>query len=176
MMMRAVLLVLALSVAAALHGAAADSLVIKNVTIVDPDAPAPEKVATVTIADGLIEAVDSSDSAAAREGTIIDGTDRFLIPGLWDCHAHASDLGIGSLRQFLAYGVTGIRDVGSDPVIVSWRERTAAGDLLGPRIITSGPLLRGGPGKSGGSSLFVETPEEAVAAVKTLKTLGVDFI
>jgi imidazolonepropionase-like amidohydrolase len=157
-------------------GAASNSLLITNVTVIDPDAPASERIASVKITDGIIEAVEPPGSTADHYGMIVDGAGKFLIPGLWDCHAHAFGLGIESLRSFLAYGVTGIRDVGSDPAIVTWRTRIAAGELLGPRIITSGPILRGGTGQSEGASIFVDTPEDAVAAVKGLQALGVDFV
>lgn len=46
--------------------------------------------------------------------TVIDGTDRHLIPGLFDSHIHLSKFGEGALKLCIANGVTSVRDMGSD--------------------------------------------------------------
>ena len=49
-----------------------------------------------------------------------------------------------TLPLFVANGVTGVRDMGSDlNVIKKWRAEIEAGRLLGPRIILAGPMLDG---------------------------------
>src|SRR2546429_4374938 len=49
-----------------------------------------------------------------------------------------------SLPLFIANGVTGVRDMGSElHVVQDWRNQIAAGRLIGPRILTSGPMLDG---------------------------------
>ena len=51
---------------------------------------------TVLISDKRIQAV-GADLDVPADATVIDGTGKFLIPGLWDAHVHLSyypDLGI----------------------------------------------------------------------------------
>jgi imidazolonepropionase-like amidohydrolase len=130
-----------------------------------------------------------SHSAAMAFGSktrIIDGRGQFLIPGLWDMHVHSAfgDWFPGGrdiiLPLFIANGVTGVRDMGGDiAVLFAWRKEIAAGKLVGPRMIISGPMLDAllPDGKLRfPSSIAVTTPESAVAAVDALKAQGVDFI
>src|SRR5580700_9087934 len=122
----------------------------------------------------------------SRSKAHVDGTGRYLIPGLWDMHVHSAfgDWFPGGrdiiLPLFIANGVTGVRDMGGDvPVLLAWRKQTAEGQIVGPRMIISGPMLDGylPDGKLRfPSSVAVTTPESAVAAVDALKAQGVDFI
>ena len=46
---------------------------------------------TIIIKAGkIIQISPSQDLQLAKENTIIDGTDKFMIPGLWDAHIHFS--------------------------------------------------------------------------------------
>jgi imidazolonepropionase-like amidohydrolase len=112
----------------------------------------------------------------------IDGTGKFLIPGLWDMHIHTffGDWVPGgrevTLPLFVANGVTGVRDMGSDlDLILAARSDVAAGRLLGPRMVVSGPMLDG-PKTQFPAALKIATPEEGRRAVDVLKGRGVDFI
>jgi len=106
----------------------------------------------------------------------------YLIPGLWDMHVHlvfgdwfpnAQDI---SLPLFVANGITGVRDMGSELAIVQkWRNQIEAGELVGPRIVTAGPMLDG-PKPRFPSSIAIATPEDARNAVDNLKQGGADFI
>jgi len=81
-----------------------------------------------------------------------------------------------SLPLFIANGVTGVRDMGSELDIVQrWRKEFEAGRLIGPRIYTSGPMLDG-PKPRFPSSLAISTPDDARRAVADLKRRGADFI
>jgi imidazolonepropionase-like amidohydrolase len=106
----------------------------------------------------------------------------FVMPGLWDMHVH---LVFGnwfpggraiSLPLFIANGVTGVRDMGSDlEEVQNWRREIAAGKLIGPRIYTPGPMLDG-PKPRFPSSVAVATAEDGRRAVDDLKRRGADFI
>ena len=114
--------------------------------------------------------------------TIINGRGAYVIPGLWDMHVHlvfgdwfplAEQI---SLPLFVANGITGVRDMGSDLEIVqAWRNDIEGRRLLGPRIMTSGPMLDG-PKPRFPSSIPITTPEDGRRAVENLKHGGADFI
>lgn len=75
----------------------------------------------------------------------IDGTGRYLVPGLVDMHVHFSrPEQQGDLALYLGNGVTTIRilDAGPIPGVVEWREEVERGDRIAPTIVTSGPTVR----------------------------------
>src|SRR3954454_59715 len=131
--------------------AAPPQIVITHVTIINPGESSVIPNATVIIEGDLIIAVSSGTAPAvtpAKYARIIDGSGRFLIPGLWDMHVHTAfgDWFPGGrdiiLPLFVANGVTGVRDMGGDlPVLFDWRRQMAAGKIPGPRMVVSGPML-----------------------------------
>ena len=130
---------------------------------------------TVSISGDTITGV-TPYSTPPRDAQVVDGSGRFLIPGLWDMHAHTEATGESWLQLYVANGVTGIRDMGSSvDVILGLRDATASGRLLGPRIFAAGPILDNAPG-DWPFRLRVKTAEEGRAAVQMLKRRGVDLI
>ena len=106
----------------------------------------------------------------------VDGRGKFLIPGLWDMHAHHQGSGEESLPLFLANGVTGTRDMGADAdFILPLRERIERGELRGPRIVAAGPMLDAAPA-DWPWRMRITNALEAKAAVAALKARGVDFV
>lgn len=76
----------------------------------------------------------------------IDGRGKYLIPGLWDMHVHLQAAGEESLSLFLANGVVGVRDMGSDDdFVIPLRDRIASGAVTGPTVRTSGAMLDDAP-------------------------------
>src|SRR5262245_36345050 len=71
----------------------------------------------------------------------IDARGKFLLPGLADMHCHPSSE--DDLLLFVAYGVTTIRNMRGMPRHVLWRDRVATGQLVGPTIHTTGPIVDG---------------------------------
>ena len=72
--------------------------------------------------------------------------------------------------------MTGVRDMGGElDVLQQWRKEIAAGTLLGPRMVISGPMLDG-PQPRFPSSVAITTPDDGRRAVDDLKHRGVDFI
>jgi imidazolonepropionase-like amidohydrolase len=129
---------------------------------------------TVTIRGTMIASV--TDGASPADAQAVDGQGRFLIPGLWDMHAHMEMAGESWLQLYVANGVTGIRDMGSDlDLILRLREATSSGRLLGPRIFAAGPILDDAPGEWP-FRMRVKTAEEGRSAVQLLKRRGVDLI
>jgi imidazolonepropionase-like amidohydrolase len=163
--------------------ASADLLVLQNVTVVDVRTGALQLEQTVILERNHIASVGPSKSPKyPRNAASVNCRGLFLIPGLWDMHVHlifgdwfpdAQDI---SLPLFIANGVTGVRDMGSElDIVQGWRDEIEAGRLLGPRILTSGPMLDG-PKPRFPSSVAIATPEDAHRAVADLKRRGADFI
>jgi len=159
------------------------SLVFTHVTIVDVASGALEKDMYVIVTGDRIEQVGTKHHVKIpKDGKIIDATGKFMIPGLWDMHVHSffDDRGKAgrdvTLPLFIANGVTGVRDMGSDlePVLAA-RKEIEEHRLLGPRMIISGPMLDG-PKSTYKSAIAIATPEDGRRAVDMLKSRGVDFI
>lgn len=160
-----------------------DLLVIENGALVDVRSGALLADQTVVLERNRILSVGPSKSAKyPRNAQSVNARGLFLIPGLWDMHVHlvfgdwfpgARDI---SLPLFLANGVTSVRDMGSElQEVQQWRDEIEAKRLLGPRILTSGPMLDG-PKPRFPSSIAIATADDGRRAVASLKDRGVDFI
>ena len=163
--------------------AAGDLLVLSNVTVVDVRTGALRPDQTVILEGHHIASITPSKSAKySGDARRVNCRGLFLIPGLWDMHVHLAfgDWFPGaqeiSLPLFVANGVTGVRDMGSElDIVQGWRNDIEAGRLVGPRIYTSGPMLDG-PKPRFPSSIAVTTTEDGRRAVADLKRGGADFI
>lgn len=152
---------------------------------------------TIVIESGrIVEIGKTGRVKVPASAQIVDATGKFLIPGLWDMHAHSTGAQITREIFFpleIANGVTGVRDMFSDcypncssnngslddgislEEIAEWRRQSAAGTLVAPRIIASSPLLDG-PGARWKGSLIVKHPDEVRGAVLHIKERGADFL
>jgi imidazolonepropionase-like amidohydrolase len=158
------------------NGPAACALAITNVTVIDGRDSGARRDQTVVIDGNRIVLAGPSRSTRAACGRTIDGTGKFLIPGLWDMHVHTTVVGGRDvLALYIANGVTGVRDMAGEwPTLTRWRAEIAAGQLVGPRIVASGPYLEGGDVPI--PHILARTPEEGRAAVDSLVALGADFV
>ncbi|MEQ8689734.1 MAG: amidohydrolase family protein, partial [Pseudomonadales bacterium] len=142
--------------------------------------------ASVAIIGNRIHWVGPTDKALFSATTRIDGNEKTVIPGLIDGHVHlmSSTYVLDSLsleayqstilphwlEAMLLHGVTTIRTLGA-PIRESryFKEKTATGELPGPRIIASGPGLtapRGHPA----ATMYTSTPEFSRRFVRTAET------
>ena len=174
----------------------AEVLVIRDVTVIDGTGAAPETGMTVVIAQSQISAIGTEGSVDyPSSARVIDGTGKYLIPGLWDMHVHLRDLE-GTLPLFIVNGVTTVRDMGSQlEKTVALREQIEAGVLVGPRIKTSGMMVESSSWvaqyvelmREQGTNerkveeflqtrILVGDPAQARAIVDSLTALGADFI
>ena len=162
-------------------------IVIAHATVINPGTSSVQANRTIVINGDRITSISETEGfQAPKNARVIDATDQYLIPGLWDMHVHSAfgDWFPGGrdiiLPLFIANGVTGVRDMGGDtPILLEWRKEIADGRIIGPRMVISGPMLDGylPDGKLRfPSSVAITTPASAVAAVDLLKTQGVDFI
>lgn len=118
--------------AASTRPAASAPLLIENVTLVSPELAQPLGNRHVLIRDGRIAVVSASPIAAPPDTRRVDGSGKFLTPGLTDAHVHVSDAiglapGDPSLadleqeffkqqpRSYLYFGVTQVLDTANRP-------------------------------------------------------------
>lgn len=92
----------------------------------------------------------------------IDCTGKYLIPGLFDMHAHTIFSHMND--AFLANGVTSVRNMWGFPRILEWIREIKRDERTGPTIYSTGPLLDGKEFWPG--CMVVSTPEEAEKAVR----------
>jgi hypothetical protein len=93
-----------------------ETFAITDVTLIDATGAPPRPKTTVVIEGDRITEIRSSSAGVDPDGAfIVDGTGRYLIPGLWDAHVHTFVVPWQPDHQlplFIANGVTGIRDMG----------------------------------------------------------------
>ncbi|GJM13092.1 MAG: amidohydrolase [Pseudohongiella sp.] len=156
---------------------------ITNVTVIDAVNGLRENQTVIFDGDEIIAVQDSSIAHNVAE--TIDGTNQYLIPGLWDFHVHLTydDRLIAAMPElFLSWGITSVRDTGGLmdeilPVVESMR----ADDAIAPRVFFAGPLLDGefvvynGVGRPE-IGVQVGTPEAARRQVREMHEQGVNFI
>ena len=126
------------------------SLIIENITLIDAENPVRLKQ-TVLIEDGKIQSIiNSNENIKEQESshTVIDGSGKFLIPGLWDAHVHLTFIPEIDhetyFNLFLKNGITSIRDTGAvieklQPSLNYIKDNPNKT----PRLFYAGPLIDG---------------------------------
>jgi imidazolonepropionase-like amidohydrolase len=139
-------------------------LLISHARVVDFSGEAPDvrEDVFVLVDEGVIIAV-----ADTRAGLIADAEEDArgltLIPGLTDMHVHVWDE--AELGAYLSWGVTRVRNMSGLPFHLTLAEQVEAGNVLGPHLLTSGPILNSTGANAQVNHQLVETAEEARAAV-----------
>ena len=154
------------------------AVVFTHVTVIDmTGAPAKSDMTVVTLGDHIFALGKTGKVRVPKGAMVVDGTGKFLIPGLWDMHVHLEISGKEtSFPMYIANGITGLRDMGGDIASINqWRQQSAQGNLLAPRIIAAGSMLDGSP-PDWPLRIVVKNETEARQAVIFLKSRGADFI
>jgi hypothetical protein len=182
-LLRPLAFALTLVLAACGGGEPAADLAIENVTVIDAVNGVREGQ-TVVVDDGRItEVVPAGQGANAAE--TVDGSGRYLIPGLWDFHVHLTyDERFTEAMPglFLNHGITSIRDTGGPLELVApVVERLRADGATAPRVFFAGPLLDGEFVVYDGENMPLlgignADVETARANVARLAEAGVDFL
>jgi hypothetical protein len=153
---------------------------ITNVTLIDGSGAPPTPTMTVIVNGGRIATIGRAGSVRVpQDAIVVDGTGRFLIPGLWDMHVHVGSYedGVKVLPRFVGYGITGVRDMASPPDdILRLRRDTSNSAILGPEIVAAGPILQGPLPFKLPPLVRTVTEADATQIVAELKAKGVDFI
>ena len=123
--------------------AAQQPVVITNVTVISMADTVAAPARTVIIQGGRIAQVGSAGAIRVPAGArVVDGTGKYLIPGLFDMHVHTSKTRASALGLYVVHGVTTVRDQGSEHAeVLKWRREIRAGTRIGPRMFIAGPYL-----------------------------------
>ena len=155
------------------------SFAIEHVTVINVENGTRAADQTVVVTGNKITAVGPAAKTKAPAGArTVDGTGKFLIPGIWDMHVHALRLMDRGLPLAVYYGITGIRDMGSTlEQVGEARARVAKGEILSPRLYLAGPPLNGTPNRPGfPPGQRVQTPEEGRQIVEKLAATKVNMV
>ena len=152
---------------------------IQHVTVINVETGMRAADQTVVVTGNKITAVGPAAKVSTPGGArVVDGTGKFLIPGIWDMHAHALRLLDRGLPLAVAFGITGIRDMGSTlDQVAEARAKIAKGTIASPRLFAAGPPLNGTPDRPGfPPGQMVTTPEQGRESVDKFAAAKVDMV
>jgi imidazolonepropionase-like amidohydrolase len=171
-------------------------LVLAGPTLIDGTGDPPKPNAVIIINGNRIVAVtneteyhDHYYSLINNEITkvnVLNLTGKYIIPGLFDMHAHVAgvrknsynqNLSENMLAMLLDYGVTTIRNPGGPTnQSIALKHNISQGDIQGPTIFTAGALLNGPQTPIPFVERQISSEEEAREEVRNQAAAGVDYI
>ena len=159
-------------------------VVLEGATVVDETGATPRFEAVVVLQNERILKVGNAGDEVYPDGsTVMDLRGRYVLPGFIDTHVHPprdAETRPATVRTLLAFGITTIRNPAARPGAgVQLRNGVSAGELLGPRVLTAGPLIDAPtirPTKFPEDWTYLKTEEEIRAEVRRQQESGVDFI
>ncbi len=159
-------------------GAAGQTLVIEDGTIVDTRNGAVLEHRSILVEDERITRVaHAGEISAPGNARIVMARGLWVLPGLMDMHVHGSSRADVPLALYVANGVTSIRDLGGPLTALQLlRNELETGKRVGPRLHFVGPILDGTPPAAPSISIIVDTATRAVSTVDFLVDQSVDAI
>jgi Tol biopolymer transport system component/imidazolonepropionase-like amidohydrolase len=133
---------------------------------------------TLVVEGDRIRAVGPADQVQVPAGArVIDATGKTIMPGLVDAHAHANHFTTGVVPQHnwayyanLAFGVTTMHDPSATTeTVFSQAELQQAGELVGPRVFSTGTILYGADGDFRAN---VDSLDDARAHLRRMQAQG----
>ena len=134
-----------------------------NVNVIPMDSERVLEAQTLIVTgDRIVEIGAANEVNVPPDAQVIDGTGKYLIPGLTDTHFHILD-NMDSLILAIANGVTTIRDpnadyVGTGKEILEARDQIASGERVGPTIVAAKSII----GASEGVKVLVDNVDKVV--------------
>lgn len=143
-------LLFVMSLSAPVSGLKAQILVFQNARVLTMETEQILDNQTIIVENSTIQWVGpTGDAEIPSRADIVTG-DFYVMPGLAEMHAHIPQPGRGenemkdALKLYLSQGITTIRGMLGHPAHLVLREQAAAGEIVSPRIFTSGPSFSGG--------------------------------
>jgi imidazolonepropionase-like amidohydrolase len=166
-------------------------IILEGVTVIDGTSDLPKPNATIVINGSKIaylssEAANSYNLNFSAAKSVINLTGKYIIPGLFDMHAHVANVRKNSYNQneseymllmLLTHGVTTIRNPGGPTEqSVALRENVSEGKIVGPQIFTAGQLLNTPQIPVPFVEKQVQTEQDVRQEVRTQAAAGVDYV
>lgn len=150
-----------------------------GVTVIDGNGGEARNGYTVVVRDGRINAVEPDGAVPLDDVHELESDGKFVIPGLWDLHAHTfADEGV--YEVYLEAGVTTLRDMGCPAECTRklQHERTLreSDPTRSPRLIIAGPMIDGDSPYDAYASHHQVSLETIPDAIRMLQELQVDFV
>ena len=131
---------------------------------------------TIIINENKIEAI-GVDISIPKNAKIIDVTDKTIMPGIVDAHAHVGGFRAGLTTQKhwqfyanLAYGVTTSHDPSANSeTVFTLAEMIKNGEMVGPRLYSTGFILYGADGDF---KAVVNSLDDARSSIRRTKAFG----
>ena len=159
-------------------------MAITNVAVVPMDRNRVLSDRTVVIDDGFIKTIGPSSSVSTAGMSTVDGSNRYLLPGLADMHVHYWTP--GEFALFLANGVTLVRNMAGAPFHLELQRKIQQRELPGPHIVTTSPIVAGwDPGirtwlaadePSAVRRLIAQLAERGYQQIKVLNSLSLEIL
>lgn len=158
-------------------------LIIENGNVIDIVSGNISKQSIFINEGRIVKLSNSVEENAYTSEIVLDGTDKYILPGFWDNHVHfrGGDSLIQAnkdfLKLFIMNGITTVRDAGGDLTssVMAWKQQIENKSLVGPTIFSAGPKIDGKNATWAGS-LVVETEDDISVALDSLQALNVDFV
>ena len=146
------------------------SFVLDGAALIDGTGRPSVADSVIVVRDGKIVAAGARAAVSTPPGVrVIDARGTTAIPGLWDMHAHASQ--IEWAPAYLGVGVTTIRDMGAESrYITAFRDAAASAAVVGPRVLVAGLVDGDAPAAFG--AVTASTPAEARSIVERYHAAG----
>ncbi|WP_371189218.1 amidohydrolase family protein [Thalassotalea maritima] len=152
-----------------------NSFILKNVNIVDVENERIIYNQTLYIKDGIIASILNERETTSLDVTGVKSYNAdggYITPGLIDMHVHIYEP--AAYLMTLSHGVTHVRIMNGVPKQLEWRDKIAAGEMLGSTSTVSSPIISGN--KSALLQHGVATASEAKQAVAKYHQQGYDLI
>ncbi|WP_136666905.1 amidohydrolase family protein [Flavobacterium sp. H122] len=155
------------------------TVIIKNTNVLSEDCNHFIKNQDVIIKNGKIIHL-GKNQLVEKNTVIIDGTNKYLIPGLIDSHVHLKE-SKNDLFLYLANGITSVREMAGRPITIEWK-KSIQKNGFGPRMFIASPPIYSESGFMGyyyawtRQSINYSTENEAEKKINKLREQGYDAV
>jgi imidazolonepropionase-like amidohydrolase len=171
-MMRRIALLFAIAIGALrVEGAV---IAIRNVDVVSMRDDRVDRDQTVILRGDRIEAIGpSADVPIPADAQVVDGRERWLVPGLIDSHVHIRRR---DLAAYIASGVTTVRDLAGLDSVLQIAGEIRRGETDGPQIVTATMLINGPNPRNPTFSVVISRASDADSLVASQLARGCEFV